>query len=48
RDQSPNVEEQDISILSGAEDLLPISDPTQSPTQYRLRTEGLFARIENR
>ena len=37
---------QDIFILSGAEDLVPI-DQQPGVTRYRPRTEGLFARIEH-
>jgi len=37
-------EEEDTFILSGAEDLVPIS-ATETETRYRSRTEGLFARI---
>jgi hypothetical protein len=37
--------EDDIYILSGAEDLVPVAE-TNGVTQYRPRTEGLFARIE--
>jgi RHS repeat-associated protein len=46
QDSSPNLDEQDTFILSGAEDLVPVTAPDISPTQYRPRTEGLFARIE--
>ena len=34
-------------ILSGSEDLVPISSEPDSPTRYRPRTEGLFARIDH-
>ncbi|WP_375419223.1 SpvB/TcaC N-terminal domain-containing protein [uncultured Hymenobacter sp.] len=51
-------DEQDVFILSGAEDLVPIGrtdlfsaarppERIGSKTQYRPRTEGLFARIEH-
>ncbi|HEX8504998.1 MAG TPA: SpvB/TcaC N-terminal domain-containing protein, partial [Hymenobacter sp.] len=51
-------DEQDVFVLSGAEDLVPIvrtdlfstTAPTEKvgfKTQYRPRTEGLFARIEH-
>jgi len=35
----------DVFILSGSEDLVPIGSPGPGITQYRPRTEGLFARI---
>jgi hypothetical protein len=35
----------DTFILSGAEDLVPVGAPGSGSTQYRPRTEGLFARI---
>jgi hypothetical protein len=38
--------EGDTFLLSGAEDLIPVSD-TGGITRYRPRTEGLFARIEH-
>jgi hypothetical protein len=38
---------QDTFILSGAEDLVPVSELNASPISYRPRTEGLFARIEH-
>ncbi|WP_026103334.1 SpvB/TcaC N-terminal domain-containing protein [Pseudanabaena sp. PCC 6802] len=38
---------QDIFILSGAEDLVPIARTSDGITRYRPRTEGLFARIEH-
>jgi RHS repeat-associated protein len=47
RDYDPDVTERDTLILSGAEDLVPISDAGPGITQYRPRTEGLFARIEH-
>ncbi len=37
-------DQQDTFVLSGAEDLVP-ADPQASPTRYRPRSEGLFARI---
>jgi hypothetical protein len=41
-------EKQDVFILSGAEDLVPVPvEPLQNGiTRYRPRTEGLFAQIE--
>jgi hypothetical protein len=38
---------QDIFILSGAEDLVPMPGELPGMTRYRPRTEGLFARIEH-
>src|SRR6266700_2660162 len=38
---------QDTFILSGAEDLVPVSGGHSEPTRYRPRTEGLFARIDH-
>ncbi len=35
----------DVFIISGAEDLVPVSDAPPGTTRYRPRTEGLFARI---
>jgi RHS repeat-associated protein len=35
----------DVFILSGAEDLVPVEQPSDTTTRYRPRTEGLFARI---
>jgi RHS repeat-associated protein len=37
----------DVFILSGAEDLVPVSRLAPNSTRYRPRTEGLFARIEH-
>ena len=34
-------------ILSGAEDLVPVSGTYPGPVTYRPRTEGLFAQIEH-
>jgi len=47
RDYAPALKDRDVFILSGAEDLVPLPDITASPTRYRPRTEGLFARIEH-
>lgn len=44
-DGSVTPEDQDVFILSGAEDLVPVSSPAVTPTLYRPRTEGLFASI---
>jgi RHS repeat-associated protein len=38
-------DERDVFVLSGAEDLVPISSDGEGRTTYRPRTEGLFARI---
>jgi hypothetical protein len=40
------TDERDTFLLSGAEDLVPITE-TAEATRYRPRTEGLFARIEH-
>ncbi|MGI8783685.1 MAG: SpvB/TcaC N-terminal domain-containing protein [Acidobacteriota bacterium] len=45
RDGATTIDDQDVFILSGAEDLVPVSSLTVSPTLYRPRTEGLFASI---
>ncbi|WP_331753578.1 FG-GAP-like repeat-containing protein (plasmid) [Streptomyces chartreusis] len=37
----------DTFVLSGAEDLVPLSAPAPGVTLYRPRVEGLFARIEH-
>ena len=36
----------DVFVLSGAEDLVPVSGDFPGVVRYRPRTEGLFARIE--
>ena len=48
RDYDPS-EKADVFILSGAEDLVPVSlaQPVAGVTRYRPRTEGLFARIDH-
>ncbi|SOD22642.1 SpvB/TcaC N-terminal domain-containing protein [Nitrosomonas ureae] len=46
RDGSDNIDEQDIFIMSGAEDLVSLRILDSGITQYRPRTEGLFAQIE--
>ena len=46
RDRTVNPPERDTFILSGAEDLVPVSEPAPGVTRFRPRTEGLFARIE--
>jgi RHS repeat-associated protein len=40
------LEARDVFVLSGAEDLVPVTE-TPVVTTYRPRTEGLFARIEH-
>lgn len=48
RDYDKDVAKWDTFILSGAEDLVPVEDPSLDPlkaTRYRPRTEGLFAKI---
>src|SRR5215471_17426758 len=45
KDYSPSIEDRDTFILSGAEDLVPLAGNDSDNTQYRPRTEGLFARI---
>jgi RHS repeat-associated protein len=46
-DQAANLSEKDTFILSGAEDLVPISVPEPGVTRFQSRTEGMFARIEH-
>jgi RHS repeat-associated protein len=46
RDSDQDLKVRDIFILSGAEDLVPVPDPSldgSKATRYRPRTEGLFA-----
>lgn len=48
RDYDKEVKNWDTFVLSGAEDLVPIKDPSLNPlkaTRFRPRTEGLFAKI---
>ncbi len=40
-----DAEDSDVFILSGAEDLVPVSKPSPC-RRYRPRTEGLFARVD--
>jgi RHS repeat-associated protein len=47
RDDTADLAQRDTFILSGAEDLVPITALDQTPLQYRPRTEGLFALIEH-
>lgn len=46
RDGAANQNERDIFLLSGGEDLVPVSKPAPEVTRFQPRTEGLFARIE--
>src|SRR5829696_202498 len=46
RNDPGSLHESDTFILSGAEDLIPVTE-TVGITRYRPRTEGLFARIEH-
>lgn len=41
----PRYGDDDVFILSGAEDLVPVSGGALGQTLYRPKTEGLFARI---
>lgn len=45
-DERAPLPEQDVFLLSGAEDLVAVAE-TAGVTRYRPRTEGLFARIEH-
>ncbi len=47
RDGAPELDDRDSFILSGAEGLVPVSEPAPGVTRYQPRTEGLFARIEH-
>jgi RHS repeat-associated protein len=46
RDTAVDQNERDTFLLSGAEDLVPVSQPEPGVTRFRPRTEGLFAYIE--
>src|SRR5215831_3472316 len=48
RDYDRDLKKWDTFILSGAEDLVPVAGLRDSVTQYRPRTEGLFAEITHR
>lgn len=48
RDYDQDVKKWDTFVLSGAEDLVPVGSQNPSITQYRPRTEGLFAEITHR
>lgn len=48
QDTAENLEERDTFVLSGAEELVPITERNaEGVIQYRPRTEGLFAQIEH-
>jgi hypothetical protein len=47
RDREADARRRDTFILSGAEDLIAVSETSPAVTRYRPRTEGLFARIEH-
>ncbi|MBV7332281.1 hypothetical protein KFU94_29430 [Chloroflexi bacterium TSY] len=47
KDYVSELKDRDTFILSGAEDLVPLSTIPDGPTHYRPRTEGLFAQIEH-
>ncbi len=42
----PQYDGTDVYVLSGSEDLVPLSPVAGRPPRYRPRTEGVFARIE--
>ena len=42
-----NYERRDVFLLSGAEDLVPVTGSYPGRVRYRPRTEGVFARIEH-
>src|SRR5215813_4564098 len=48
RDYDQDLKKWDTFILSGAEDLVPVAGLLDAVTQYRPRTEGLFAEITHR
>jgi RHS repeat-associated protein len=43
----PQYRDDDVFVLAGAEDLVPVDGPSPGRVRYRPRTEGLFARIEH-
>jgi RHS repeat-associated protein len=47
RDYDVELKERDTFILSGSEDLVPMSQPSAGVTRYRPHTEGLFAHIDH-
>lgn len=48
QDAADELKDRDTFILSGAEDLVPVTERTaEGIIQYHPRTEGLFARIEH-
>jgi RHS repeat-associated protein len=46
RDPANDASDTDTFVLSGAEDLVPVSRPEPGVTRFRPRTEGLFALID--
>ena len=46
RDASTDIAQQDVFILSGSEDLVPVTAPSGDPVRYRPQSEGLFAHID--
>ncbi|HEY3140144.1 MAG TPA: SpvB/TcaC N-terminal domain-containing protein, partial [Acidimicrobiales bacterium] len=46
RDTAPAPDDRDVFVLSGLDDLVPVSEPGPGVTRYRPRTEGLFAQID--
>ncbi len=47
RDDAQDLERRDTFVLSGAEDLFPVTGAPTGATRYRPRTEGLFALIDH-
>ena len=45
-DEAESPDEQDVYLLSGVEDLVPVGGVMMGATRYRPRTEGLFAQID--
>src|SRR5205823_6216336 len=45
RDADPFAPKADVFVLSGAEDLVPVARTPAGSTQFRPRTEGIFAEI---
>ncbi|MGN9908999.1 SpvB/TcaC N-terminal domain-containing protein [Phytohabitans sp. LJ34] len=44
---TPRYTGDDVFVLSGAEDLVPVAEVEPGRTRYRPRTEGLFARVDH-
>ena len=42
----PRYADDDVFVLAGEEDLVPVGTPEPGTTRYRPRTEGLFARVD--